>query len=144
MTTGSAFLRRLAATCIDGLIFSALWFVGFTTLFAMMGSGPHQPGSSPFSPSPILAWAIALVIATGYSGGMLTARGQTLGKMATGLRVAGPDGGNPSFWRAALRETIGKLVSGYALSLGYLWMLWDGKQQTWHDKMAQTIVESVR
>src|SRR5947199_4405895 len=79
-----------------------------------------------------------------YCGGMLAVRGQTLGKMAMGLRVAGPDGGNPSFWRAALRETLGKLISGYALCLGYLWMLWDGKQQTWHDKMAQTLVESAR
>ena len=73
---------------------------------------------------------------------MLALRGQTLGKMALGLRVSGPDGGKPAFWRAALRETIGKLVSSYALCLVHLWMLWDRQQQTWHDKMAQTHVEA--
>jgi uncharacterized RDD family membrane protein YckC len=72
---------------------------------------------------------------------MLSACGQTVGKMALGLRVVGPDGGNPSFWRAALREEIGKLISAIVLCLGYLWMLWDGEQQTWHDKIAGTHVE---
>src|SRR5947199_9582406 len=79
-----------------------------------------------------------------YCGGMLALRGQTLGKMALGLRVAGPDGGKPVFWRAALRETIGKLISFYVLCLGYLWVLWDQRQQTWHDKIAQTHVEAAR
>jgi uncharacterized RDD family membrane protein YckC len=36
-----------------------------------------------------------------------------------------------------------KLVSGVALGLGYLWMLWDPNKQTWHDKVAKTYVVKV-
>jgi uncharacterized RDD family membrane protein YckC len=140
MTTGHAFLRRLASAGIDWLILVALWFVGFAILLAAVGGPPAVVGGSKTF-NPVLPWAIAVVAIGGYCGGMLAARGQTLGKMALGLRVVGPDGGNPSFWRAALREVIGKYISGLALFLGYLWMLWDGGQQTWHDKMAHTHVE---
>jgi uncharacterized RDD family membrane protein YckC len=71
---------------------------------------------------------------------MTFACGQTVGKMFLGLRVLGPDGRNPGFWRTVLRDGLGKPVSAVVLCLGYLWMLWDGEQQTWHDKIAGTRV----
>jgi uncharacterized RDD family membrane protein YckC len=89
----------------------------------------------------LISQGLAILFALLYSGGMLAARGQTLGKMALGIRVVGPEGGNPSFLRAALRETIGKYISAFACLLGYFWMLWDADQQTWHDKIASTTVE---
>lgn len=70
-----------------------------------------------------------------------SSRGQTPGKMALGIRVTDPEGGNPSFLRAVLREVIGKWISSLIVCLGYLWMLWDAEQQTWHDKIAGTHVE---
>jgi uncharacterized RDD family membrane protein YckC len=30
--------------------------------------------------------------------------------------------------------------SAIPLYLGFLWMLWDNKKQTWHDKAAGTVV----
>jgi uncharacterized RDD family membrane protein YckC len=141
MSTGNAFLRRLASAVIDGLILGVLWIIGVGILIAATGGQPHSDGVSKTAPNNLLVCAIGIIIVVGYCGGMLAARGQTLGKMATGLRVVGLDGANPSFWRAALRESVGKSVSGYALFMGFLWMLWDDKQQTWHDKMAHTQVE---
>ena len=41
--------------------------------------------------------------------------------------------------RAVYRGLMG-YVSQLALLLGYLWMLWDPKRQTWHDKVAQSVV----
>ncbi len=67
-------------------------------------------------------------------------RGQTPGKMAVGIKVIREDGSLPGVGYAALRETIGKLVSGLALLLGYLWVAFDTKKQGWHDKMAGTVV----
>jgi len=32
------------------------------------------------------------------------------------------------------------MISGQIFYLGYLWMLWDDKQQTWHDKVVGSIV----
>jgi len=57
------------------------------------------------------------------------------------VRVIGPDGSPPGFLRAVLRESIGKYISEFVFCLGYLWMLWDADQQTWHDKIAGTTVE---
>ena len=31
-------------------------------------------------------------------------------------------------------------LSAIPLLLGYFWMLWDPKKQTWHDKLVSTIV----
>ena len=42
-----------------------------------------------------------------------------------------------------VREIIGKLVSGIVILLGYVWILFDGKRQGWHDKIAGTVVVNV-
>jgi uncharacterized RDD family membrane protein YckC len=41
--------------------------------------------------------------------------------------------------RAVYRGLMG-YVSQLALLLGYLWMIWDPNKQTWHDKVAQSVV----
>ena len=40
----------------------------------------------------------------------------------------------------AVFRIIMSYVSGLVLLLGYLWMLWDPKKQTWHDKIAKSVV----
>jgi uncharacterized RDD family membrane protein YckC len=35
------------------------------------------------------------------------------------------------------------VISSNILYLGFLWMLWDGDRQTWHDKIAGTVVIKV-
>ena len=46
----------------------------------------------------------------------------------------------PSFFRILIRETIGKLVSGLILGIGFLAGGWNDKHKTWADKMANTVV----
>jgi uncharacterized RDD family membrane protein YckC len=66
--------------------------------------------------------------------------GQTVGKKAMNIRVIDFNGGGPiGYGRAAIRY-VGKLLSGFVCLLGYLWMLWDKEKQTWHDKIATTVV----
>jgi len=65
--------------------------------------------------------------------------GQTLGKKALSIRVVdfntgGAIGGGRGFLRY-----IGRIPSSI-FYLGYLWMLWDPQKQTWHDKIAGTVV----
>ena len=40
----------------------------------------------------------------------------------------------------AFIRSISKILSGVVFYLGFLWMLWDEKSQTWHDKLAETNV----
>jgi uncharacterized RDD family membrane protein YckC len=69
--------------------------------------------------------------------------GQTIGKRAMSIRVVDATTFGPIRpGRAALRY-VGRLVSGIALFIGYLWSLWDPEGQTWHDKIAGTYVVPV-
>lgn len=73
--------------------------------------------------------------------------GQTLGKMAVGIRVvraadATPIGYGEAFLRWIIGAVIGFVPFGTAVDL--LWPLWDQYNQTLHDKVAKTIVVSDR
>jgi uncharacterized RDD family membrane protein YckC len=145
MSPGEAFGRRFGAAIIDQVIAYVLGMIAGTCIGFLFGFAAGVRGGQPVEGAtvlgPLLAGVAGFLAAVLYVGGMVSMCGQTLGKMALGLRVVGPDGGNPGFWRVALREGIGKPISGAVLGLGYLWMLWDGEQQTWHDKIAGTHVE---
>jgi uncharacterized RDD family membrane protein YckC len=66
--------------------------------------------------------------------------GQSFGKTFIGLRVVRIDGAAIDYKTAFLRHIIGYPLSIFFFGLGMLWMLWDRKQQGWHDKIARTIV----
>lgn len=55
--------------------------------------------------------------------------------------IALPDG-RASFWRrcGAFLRWLVSIPSFFVLFLGYLWMLWDGEKQSWHDKAAGSVV----
>ena len=120
----AGFGRRLLAVILDAIILS-IPAVGLGFAFSI--------GSSGGSGSNILLTIIyeALLIALW--------NGQTIGKLAMGIRVVTADGAPVPVGMAFARAGM-KLVSGAALGLGYLWMLWDAEKQTWHDKVAKTYV----
>ncbi len=66
--------------------------------------------------------------------------GQSFGKRFMGLRVVRTDGQPVDYQTAALRHFVGYPLSALFFGLGLLWILWDGRRQGWHDKVAKTIV----
>lgn len=90
---------------------------------------------------PAAYYAIALPLGIAYyvllEGGP---KGQTVGKMAVGIRVYDLAGGGAIGYGRAFIRYIGRYVSAIVILLGYLWMLWDPEKQTWHDKMAGSVV----
>jgi uncharacterized RDD family membrane protein YckC len=48
-------------------------------------------------------------------------------------------GGRIDYSRCVVRYLV-SILSGLALLLGYFWMLWDPRKQTWQDKAAGTVV----
>ena len=86
---------------------------------------------------PVYAFAVSLLVAM---------RGQSPGKIFGGIKIARANGMDIGFGRGILRESIGKLISVLPLvvPLGFLWALFDNKNQGWHDKIADTIVIRVR
>jgi uncharacterized RDD family membrane protein YckC len=71
-------------------------------------------------------------------------RGQSWGQKSVGISLVGKDDSSPiGAWRAFGRYVIAQLVSTSLLGLGYWWMLWDKDNQTWQDKIFNTVVVEV-
>lgn len=128
----ASFWRRLLAVILDGIIVSIPANIFAATLgasIAITGGGVHyRSGGSGLQTIFFIAYE-ALLIAYW--------NGQTIGKKAAGVRVVARGGAPVSVGMAFARSAM-KIVSGAALLLGYLWMLWDPEKQTWHDKVAGT------
>lgn len=86
---------------------------------------------------------LGIVMGYIYYVGMTGKWGQTLGKRWLKIKVQTMDGQVPGYKKALIRETVGKLASGLILGIGYLVAIWDKDKQTWHDKMAKTVVVKI-
>ncbi len=66
--------------------------------------------------------------------------GQTWGRKIVGVKVVRQQGDAPIGVGIALARTLLEQVLGQLCFLNYLWMLWDKDNQTWHDKIVNTVV----
>ncbi|MEW6129456.1 MAG: RDD family protein [Acidobacteriota bacterium] len=66
--------------------------------------------------------------------------GQSIGMRIIGIQIIYNNGRPFTIKGALIRHLIGYPLSMLAGFLGFLWMLWDPRQQGWHDKLAKTIV----
>ena len=71
---------------------------------------------------------------------LLNANGGTVGKRILDMRLQNRETGeNIGVGSAVLRYFVA-IASGLALAIGYLWCIWDANKQTWHDKVAGSVV----
>lgn len=66
--------------------------------------------------------------------------GQTAGMRILGIYIVRESGKPFTIKHAVIRHLLGYPLSTAVFFLGFLWMLWDARQQGWHDKLAHTIV----
>ncbi|MBK7377691.1 MAG: RDD family protein [Ignavibacteriales bacterium] len=67
--------------------------------------------------------------------------GKTLGKMVTELQIRREEDLGPlTLGKAIGRFFALEFISNLVLNLGFIWAGWDPKKQTWHDKLAKTVV----
>jgi len=66
--------------------------------------------------------------------------GQSFGKRFIGIRVVKINGEPMDYKTAVLRHIAGYALSIFCFGMGALWILFDGRQQGWHDKLAKTVV----
>ncbi|MBK8476839.1 MAG: RDD family protein [Opitutaceae bacterium] len=78
----------------------------------------------------------------GYVFAMWQWKGTTVGGIIFNLQVVRLDG-RPMDVATALVRTLVAFLSVVAAGLGFLWCLWDPEGQTWHDKVAGTVVVRV-
>ena len=78
----------------------------------------------------------------GYTIGFLVWRGATIGFIIAGLRCVRANGGALT-WEYAIARTLASILSLLPLGLGFLWAALDPDKQTWHDKIAGTVVVKI-
>lgn len=125
--------RRLAAQFLDWI---AVWVILFAIILiaGLVAGASNSPGLSVGT----FFWAFVGYIVFAF---WFLAQGKTPGKWFVGIRAARKsDGAVPGLGRMLVRETFGKFASGFFLGLGYFWAIWDPNSQTWHDKIAGTLV----
>jgi uncharacterized RDD family membrane protein YckC len=66
--------------------------------------------------------------------------GQTVGCILTGMRIVSDRNGVEPGYRLGLFRWLCESVSLLSFGFGYLWSFFDSKHQTWHDKLAGTVV----
>src|SRR2546423_7309784 len=134
----SGFWRRAGAYFIDGLILSVP-----TRLIAVAASAGSSGATFGVGLSPGASAAVTLinvVVGVAYYAYFEGTRGQTVGKMALGIKVIDADTGGYIGVSRGIGRYFARFLSGIVFALGYLWMLWDDRKQCWHDKLVRSVV----
>ncbi len=119
----ASFGIRFVAALIDGILLGIIGYV----LGLILGSA--------------LGTVVQILLGLGYYSYLEgSPSGQTLGKRAMNIRVIDFNTGGPLGPTRALIRYLGRILSSIPCGLGYFWMLWDSEKQTWHDKIATTVV----
>jgi len=84
-------------------------------------------------------FVLFLLVALAYFAGMWTWKGTTIGGIVLNLKVVRLDD-QPVTFVVALVRGLAAAFSFIVLFLGFFWMIWDRDKQTWHDKIAGTVV----
>jgi uncharacterized RDD family membrane protein YckC len=96
-------------------------------------------GSVVWHPVPAAVGYLVLLLAFGLwnSGYLQGTTGRSLGRRLTRTKLITIETGQPvGFGRAVARQ----ICHGLDFGIGFLWPLWDGKRQTFADKIAKTVV----
>ena len=143
--------RRFAALFLDNFLTTMAAYALMIPLVLVMAgaAGLAAAGSAESGESDALStvlglfmYPILLGIPFVYEGWMLALRGQTLGKMALGVKVVTPDGGNISTGQAWGRAAL-KIVLASCVGITYIPAFMTRERTTLHDMMARTRVVRV-
>ena len=82
---------------------------------------------------------LGFLVALAYFAGLWAWKGTTIGGIVLNLKVVRLDD-QPMSFAVGLVRALASALSVIVLFLGFLWMIWDRDKQTWHDKIAGTVV----
>lgn len=125
---------------IVGVILIVQAFDDCVTLDGEITCPEGAPDAGPIALGVVAIVAGVVVVAFVYLRA-LARTGRTWGRSIVGVTVIRQDDGAPPGWGKAIGRTLFEgLISPILFNLGFLWMLWDDRNQTWHDKVAGTLV----
>jgi uncharacterized RDD family membrane protein YckC len=142
----AGFWRRFWAYFVDNLLYTILVipFLISWGLFDLANQTKVEAIMRKMQPLALIVTGVILA----YEGILLQVRGQTLGKMAMGIKVVNPDGSPIAGWQAWLRPAV---RLGFGLVLSVLGQLIDcipaaftAQKTSIHDMVAKTRVIRLR
>lgn len=128
-------LRRLAATAIDAVLFAGIDLAVLYLTFRIVGLGAAEWRVLP-------VWPLALFLVgmkVSYASLFTALGGQTIGKMAAGIRVVSMDDRGVTAG-AAVRRALASLVAVATAGIGYLPGLVGRERRAIHDRVSGTRV----
>jgi uncharacterized RDD family membrane protein YckC len=125
--------RRAAAWLIDELTKTGIWLAIMLVIYVLTGGLPAAATGSD-----LVALAPRAILSVGYDW-LFWSQGWTPGTTVMGMRIVRGDGGPPGPRSALVRVGV-SILSGGAFFIGYAWMFWHPRRQTWHDMAAGTFV----
>ncbi|MBR34630.1 MAG: hypothetical protein CMH78_03990 [Nitrospinae bacterium] len=90
----------------------------------------------------VLYLFVGLILSVVYFTYFHSATGQSIGKGLLKIKAI-QTSGEPLNFKIAFIRWGGYFISGLAMYLGFLWVLFDKNKQGWHDKIAGTYVVKV-
>lgn len=143
----AGFWTRYWAVLLDGVIMgvcAGLLSIPFSIASSMLGNAPQGQPNVGFLALTGISQLISAFIYIAYPIYFIGKKGATPGKNILKIKVVKVDSPNEEigYLGAFTREIVGKLLSSFLL-LGYLTMPKDKNKQTWHDKIAKTVVIKV-
>lgn len=143
---------RVGAALLDGLIVGApVLILFFVLIAATTSSSTYDPNTDTYTGGGISAIGI-LLIALVYLGAFAFelwqlyrqgTTGQTIGKKVVGIRVIREADGRYTGFGMAFVRRLAHIADGFCY-IGFLWPLWDAKNQTWSDKLTKSVVVKTR
>ncbi len=130
-------LTRFGALLLDGLILVP-FYIPMIILSVSMES--YDQPSTWLLFLNVLFLLSAIVFAIWNAIFRMGKTGQSLGRKFLNIAVLDENGKTIGVGKAALREIIGRWISGLVCYIGYLNAFWDKDKQMWHDKMANCYV----
>lgn len=139
----AGFWIRVAAVLLDSLVLIAAGLVVDIVIGKVFGVQGTLLGTDLSAPAAKTGKLIGNLIGIFYFVLFTAFGGQTLGKKVVGIKVVRMDCGEVGFWRALLRETIGKILAMIILCIGYLMAAFHPRKRGLHDYIAGTQVISL-
>jgi uncharacterized RDD family membrane protein YckC len=130
----ASWISRVGATLLDAIIV----FVPLIVLVIIGAAIGHGVGTVIV----ILAYIAGVVFSLWNQVFRQGTTGQTLGKQVVGIKLIREQDGQPVGPGMAFVRGIAHILDSIPCDIGFLWPLWDAKNQTFADKVCSTVVVS--
>lgn len=137
----ATFPRRAAAYFIDSLTVSMLWVAALSWAALMSTAAGHTVEEGDEASEAVgMALFFAAPAIWFFYHWVSNSIGTSAGKKIMSLSIRPSEEGTSPGMRRGLVRTLGQALGMAPLGLGFWWALWGGKNQAWHDKLAETHV----